>query len=139
MNTACRRESEPGMVIASVIADCGEVRDKSLGGCPSAFAQQVLQQIYVDESGTIASIQQVSDQFNMSQHTVRRRLKVAGTSYSELKAHYRFERAKHYLTSSTHSMAEISILLAYKEADNFYKSFKQWTGQTPGQYRREYQ
>lgn len=47
----------------------------------------------------------------------------------------REELARHYLTSSRLSGAEISFLLGFEDPNSFFRAFHAWTGQTPQQVR----
>lgn len=58
-----------------------------------------------------------------------------------LKSYIRQEKiklAKNLLTYSHYTYSEIAAYLGYSSQSHFGKSFKQSTGRTPGQYRREY-
>lgn len=48
----------------------------------------------------------------------------------------RKELAQHYLSRSSISPGEISYLLGFQESSSFIRSFRGWTGITPGEYRR---
>jgi AraC family transcriptional regulator len=48
----------------------------------------------------------------------------------------RLERAKTLLTRGDQSLAEIALALTFSCQANFTRAFRQATGQTPGQYRR---
>ena len=84
---------------------------------------------------TIPTRYELAEFLKISESTLNRRLKRFGTSYGNLKAHYRFTLAKYYLCDPSLSIGHISELLGYQDADTFFKSFKKWSGQTPGQYR----
>jgi AraC-like DNA-binding protein len=46
--------------------------------------------------------------------------------------------AQQYLTDENLSLHEISLLLGYSEQSAFQRAFKQWTRQTPQQWRSDY-
>jgi len=46
--------------------------------------------------------------------------------------------AMQYLKDPHLSVQEISMLLGYSEQSAFQRAFKQWTAQTPQQWRSEY-
>ena len=46
--------------------------------------------------------------------------------------------AMQYLKDPHLSLQEISMLLGYSEQSAFQRAFKQWTAQTPQQWRSEY-
>ncbi|MFX6213903.1 helix-turn-helix domain-containing protein [Acinetobacter baumannii] len=43
--------------------------------------------------------------------------------------------AQHYLEKSSMSTGEISFLLGFQEHNSFSRAFKNWTGNTPQEYR----
>ncbi len=71
---------------------------------------------------------------NMSAQTLRRRLKVEGTSYPMIKGEIRRDLAIEYLLSSNHSITDISNALGFSEPRSFTRAFKQWTGVSPSKY-----
>lgn len=48
------------------------------------------------------------------------------------------EQAKQMLLTTTHSIADIANTLTY-DPSNFSKFFKKFTGQTPGEFRKQHQ
>ena len=46
------------------------------------------------------------------------------------------ELAEHYLRHSELPIQDIACYLGFGEPRSFHRSFKQWTGQTPGEYRQ---
>ena len=71
----------------------------------------------------------------VSTRTLQRRLREEGTSYRAVLGQTRESLARHYLTSSALSTAEISFLLGYEEPNSFYRAFRGWTGETPDAVR----
>ena len=49
----------------------------------------------------------------------------------------REELARHYLRTTSMSGAEISFLLGFADPTSFARAFREWTGTTPEQARRE--
>ena len=83
------------------------------------------------------TIEQVASHLNISARTLQRRLKEEGYSYKELIDELRKEFAISYLKRRDLSISEIAYLLSYAEASAFSRSFKRWTGKTPGSYQNE--
>jgi AraC-like DNA-binding protein len=73
---------------------------------------------------------------NATSATFRRRLHREGTSYRLIKDQLRRDLAISYVTDSDRSTTEIGWDLGYAERSSFERAFKQWTGATPGQFRR---
>lgn len=79
--------------------------------------------------------ERVAERLNMSVTTLRRHLQNEGTSFQRLKDECRMEAAFHYLNCPELSNRDIADRLGFDEVSAFFRAFKKWTGQTPGQYR----
>lgn len=79
----------------------------------------------------------VSQDLNCSEDTIRRRLKNEGSTFSEIKESVRRDMAVYHLESLDTSINEIAYRLGFSEPSAFNRAFKRWTGQTPGDYRRQ--
>ena len=76
-------------------------------------------------------------QFNMTVRTLQRHLQLAGSSYQEILDQLRQELAEHYLLRSDLPIQDIANYLGFTEARSFHRSFKGWTGMTPGEFREK--
>ncbi len=85
----------------------------------------------------IADIERVSGSLSMSRWTLNRKLKKEGTTFKDLLAELRKEFAVIYFENRALSLTEIAFLLGYSEYSAFHRAFKDWTGQTPREYRRK--
>lgn len=92
-----------------------------------------------DVSGNMPSAEQVSSILNVSVTTLRRQLQKEKTSYQKLKDETRMEAAFHLLSCIELSNNDIAEKLGFDEPSAFFRSFKKWTGQTPGEYRTQLQ
>ncbi len=88
-----------------------------------------------DVSGSMPSAEAVASQLNVSVTTLRRQLQKDDTSYQKLKDECRMEAAFHYLGCLDLSNNDVAEMLGFDEPSAFFRSFKKWTGQTPGEYR----
>lgn len=77
----------------------------------------------------------IAEKLGMTSRTLQRKLAEEGTGYQELLDELRQEMAQNYLRDSSLSIDEIGAMLGFAEPRSFHRSFKQWMGQTPGQYR----
>ena len=84
------------------------------------------------EEPTLAT---VADRLAMGVRTLQLHLKEAGTSYQQLLDETRKELAVGHLREPNLSTTDIAYLLGFAEPSVFFRSFKKWTGQTPGAYR----
>lgn len=80
--------------------------------------------------------ERVAEKFNMTVRTLQRHLQLAGTSYQEILDALRQELAEHYLLRSDLPIQDIASYLGFTESRSFHRSFKGWTGMTPGEYRQ---
>ena len=72
----------------------------------------------------------------MSEATLRRRLSMEGTSFSALVEETRFELAKRYLRDPTLELADIAVLLGFRQPGDFAAAFTLWSnGRSPESYR----
>jgi len=88
-----------------------------------------------DVSGSMPSAEQVASQLNVSVTTLRRLLQKENTSFQKLKDDSRKVAAFHYLECAELSNSDIAGKLGFDEPSAFFRSFKKWTGMTPGEYR----
>ncbi|WP_437615199.1 AraC family transcriptional regulator [Sorangium sp. So ce834] len=72
----------------------------------------------------------------MSTRSLQRALKDLGTSFTAQLDEARRGKAIELLRRRDLALQEIAFLLGYGEPRHFYRSFRRWTGTTPGEYRR---
>lgn len=82
------------------------------------------------------SIAQLAKQLAMSPRTLQRRLAQEGTTFEKVLEGMRRELAMGRLLHSDDSVGEVAYLTGFSEASAFIRQFKQWTGQTPADWRR---
>ncbi|MBU0936211.1 MAG: AraC family transcriptional regulator [Spirochaetes bacterium] len=86
-----------------------------------------------------SSIDVVAEKLRVSRRTLQRRLNDENTNYQKCLNHTRELLARHYLTQSDVSSAEISFLLGFEDPGSFCRVFHLWVGQTPEDFRRRQQ
>jgi AraC-like DNA-binding protein len=89
-----------------------------------------------DFSREMPTAENIADSLNMSVTTLRRRLQKETTSFQKIKDECRREAATNYLSCSELSNTDVAVLMGFDETSAFFRSFKKWTGMTPGDYRR---
>jgi AraC-like DNA-binding protein len=72
---------------------------------------------------------------NMSARTLRRRLEKEGTSYQRIKDNARRDVAITLLSRERLTVSDVAEHLGFSDPSAFHRSFKKWTGQSPGSYR----
>ncbi len=88
-----------------------------------------------DMTREFPSVINMASALNVSVRALRRRLNEVGTTYQEFKDKTRCHSAKQLLAKPELKINAIAALLGFDEPSAFHRSFKKWTGQTPGEYR----
>lgn len=111
----------------------------------STYAQQLLQQLpkektysrlvkrcLIDQSNvSFPTINDVAKRLNLSTRSLQRHLKEEGNSFQALLDEVRQNFARHYLQHQI-PIKEIAYMLGYNGVSAFSRSFKRWTGKSPG-------
>ncbi|WP_128543945.1 AraC family transcriptional regulator [Larkinella soli] len=84
------------------------------------------------EEPTLAT---VADRLAVGVRTLQLHLKEKGVTYRQLLDEVRQELAVRHLRDPYLSTIDIAYLLGFSEPSVFYRSFKKWTGSTPGAFR----
>jgi AraC-like DNA-binding protein len=72
----------------------------------------------------------------MHRRTLNRRLAAQGVTFHEVLDRVRFKVARELLADTDLVMDDIAASLAYASVSPFVRSFRRWSGTTPGQWRR---
>ncbi len=75
----------------------------------------------------------------MSAATLKRRLNIEGTTYSEILDEVRRDLALRHLADRRLSIAKVALRLGFSNASAFGRAFKRWMGMTPIAYRKRAQ
>ena len=78
-----------------------------------------------------ATMDSVAYKLAVSPRTLQRKLREENLTFQTLRNEVREALARHYLTNSSMTSAEISFLLGFGDPNSFYRAFHSWTGQTP--------
>ncbi|GAB4037456.1 AraC family transcriptional regulator [Spirosoma gilvum] len=100
-----------------------------------SLTSRVKAEIVAIMKGEEPTLAMVADRLAMGIRTLQLHLKEAGTSYQQLLDETRKELAVRHLREPNLSTTDIAYLLGFAEPSVFFRSFKKWTGQTPGAYR----
>jgi len=101
----------------------------------SPLIMQVRRIMGYDLSHGFPSFEEVASALNVSPPTLRRHLRKEGVSYQGLKDRCRKDTAIAYLSRPELSVSAIAALMGFTDPSAFHRSFKKWTGLTPGRYR----
>jgi AraC-like DNA-binding protein len=109
-----------------------ELADQRLRQTVQDKVKQTLKRLLAGQRPTI---QEVSQELNLSARTLQRRLTEAGVTFQQVLEEARRELAHHYLLQSSLELNETAYLLGYESANSFFRAFHHWEGTSPGQWR----
>ena len=95
-----------------------------------------VRRLLLQSAGNFLDISQIAGHLNMSERTLRRKLKTESVSFRALFEEVRDLLATEYLTKTDLTVADIAHLLSYSETVNFRRAFVRWNGITPSDYRQ---
>lgn len=75
-------------------------------------------------------------ELNLSPRSLYRHLAEEGTSLQHIKDEVRREVASDLLTRSRKSIKQVAAAAGFRNEASFNRAFRQWTGQSPGEYRQ---
>ncbi len=78
---------------------------------------------------------EIAADLHLTERTLRRQLQSANTSFSELHDRVRSESARTLLADSRMSIAHVGAAVGFKDAREFRRAFKRWTGMAPREMR----
>ncbi|WP_187276380.1 AraC family transcriptional regulator [Parahaliea maris] len=81
------------------------------------------------------SFEELTGLLNMSARTLRRRLEREGTSYQRIKDNARRDQAIALLQQEGVTVSEVAERVGFSDPSAFHRSFKKWTGESPGAFR----
>jgi AraC-like DNA-binding protein len=84
----------------------------------------------------MVSLEDISSNFNLSARTIQRKLKEEGVNFQLITDDVRKALAINYLKAGDVPVKQISYMLGYNELSAFTRTFKRWTGVTPGGYAK---
>ena len=103
------------------------------------LSAQVKAMIGHDFSDGSPGFETIAQALNMSAPTLRRRLKREGTTFQQIKDDARCDAARLCLDRHELSINEVALQLGFTDPSAYHRSFKKWTGITPGQFRLQRQ
>ena len=85
------------------------------------------------------SKEKVASQLNTSARNLTRKLSEVDLTFNQLVDSIRQEKAISLIKQFDISLTDISFQLGFIDVNSFIRSFRRWTGMTPGQYRKSIQ
>ena len=97
------------------------------------LSDQIIQ--YMWEHSDVVTLKEIAAHFSYHPNYISALLhKESGRTFSELLLEKRMERAIPLLKGTTLSIEEIAVMLGYNNSSNFYRTFKEYYGQSPRDY-----
>ena len=120
-------------------ADLGS-RQHALATMQAANDPDLLQQVYRALRNALltgrSSGNDVAHALSMHRRTLNRRLQECGTTFQHILDEVRCEVARQLLCHSAVTLDDIAASLGYAGVSPFMRSFRRWTGSSPGRLRR---
>lgn len=104
---------------------------------PASLPDRVRAELARLLKGAVPTLAAVADALCLGPRTLQLHLRQAGHSYQQLLDEVRRELAERHLRENHHSTTDIAFLLGFAEPSVFVRSFRRWTGQTPGAFRQQ--
>ena len=96
-----------------------------------AIVERLLQSRLADNPRLV----DIAADLHMTERTLRRQLQAAQTSFTALHDRIRSESARRLLVESRLSIAQIGVAVGFRDAREFRRAFKRWSGVTPHSLR----
>ncbi|GAA5079081.1 AraC family transcriptional regulator [Lysobacter panacisoli] len=96
-----------------------------------AVVERLLRQRIADNPRLV----DIAGELHLTERTLRRQLQAAQTSFSELHDRVRSESARALLVDARMSIAHVGAAVGFKDAREFRRAFKRWTGVAPREMR----
>ncbi len=96
-----------------------------------AVVERLLRQRLADNPREV----EIAAELHLTERTLRRQLHAARTSFSQLHDRVRNESARALLADSRLSIANVGAAVGFKDAREFRRAFKRWTGVAPRDVR----
>lgn len=108
----------------------------AIAGDPAPLVGEVLVHLQqtLPEGGAQAT--RLAQRIGIAPRTLHKRLAACGWTFQPLLDATRQQLALHYLDDDSLTLSEIAFLLGYAEQSVFNRTFRNWTGKTPGHWRK---
>lgn len=95
--------------------------------------------LLVERITTPPKLDEAARLLGLSPRGLRRKLQQAGTTYQQLLDRMRQSMATELLAGTRDTVASIAYELGFDNASHFARAFRQWTGQSPSEFRKDTQ
>lgn len=98
-------------------------------------AELIRQYLIAMPDGAVPDLPQVAQLVNLSERTLKRRLREEGTTFTAILSEYRGNKALELMADRTLSLTEIAERLGFSDLSSFSQAFKRWSGAAPSAHR----
>ncbi|MGO1749496.1 MAG: AraC family transcriptional regulator ligand-binding domain-containing protein [Marinobacter sp.] len=115
-------------------------RNRKNSGETVGLADETLMQVremIMSQPGRPCTTSNIARRLDISTRTLRQHLASAGTSFREVRSDIRENFASLYLNDTNVPLDSIAEKLGFSDQASFTKAYRAWTGQTPGDVRRQ--
>ena len=115
-------------------------RNRKSSGETVGLADETLMQVremIMSQPGRSCTTSNIARRLDISTRTLRQHLASAGTSFREVRSDIRENFASLYLNDTNVPLDSIAEKLGFSDQASFTKAYRAWTGQTPGDVRRQ--
>jgi AraC-like DNA-binding protein len=102
----------------------------------AAFTEKVKQVMLGNLQVTFPPLEVIAEVLRMTPRTLQRKLSQEGTTFRALTDAVKQELAENLLANPDLTIADIAYKLGYFEPTSFQRAFRQWTGATPMEFRK---
>jgi AraC-like DNA-binding protein len=85
----------------------------------------------------VSTREKLAAMLGSSNRSLQRRLAEEGTGFAELLDKVRHDLAITHLQNPLIELSQLATLLGFSDASAFYRAFRRWSGQTPGDFRKD--
>jgi AraC-like DNA-binding protein len=117
-----------------ILALCDE---QMPAGQPRSEIVAVVERLLLQRLADNPRLVDIAAALHLTERTLRRQLQAAQTSFSELHDRVRSESARALLSDQKLSIAHVGAAVGFKDAREFRRAFKRWTGVAPREMRTQ--
>jgi AraC-like DNA-binding protein len=128
---------QPDKLLLKTLENHANQQISSLNEATVSFSTQVKSHIRAQLNMGSARKELIADELGMTARTLQRKLLAEGSAYQQILNEIRLELASDLLNNSSLAIQDIAYNLGFSDGRSFHRSFKSWTGKTPGQFRSE--
>jgi len=129
--------SQPNKSLLSSLEDQAESQISKLNELQRTFSIRISHSIRIQLKTGVTSKELIAAELNMTTRTLQRKLVNEGSSYQELLNQIRLQMASDMLINTQLGIQDIAYNLGFSDGRSFHRSFKDWTGTTPGKFRKD--